>query len=448
MSLEDDVMRDSFEPTADDMRFGARVIADRTTVPALQTASAGEVTLTADEDALIEVLRSSHVTDPKVLDESKPYFWPAEISSARLDSYDTRMDPKTTLPNFAADAIEGVAFCDSHNHNQMNFGRSFAGLFVDGTAVETDSGQPGQTPARVFAAFYTFPGLQLSNVTTDNLIKGIRTGLVKDVSVGFKPGQGFMYRCSVCGRDLWDWDCPHIPGTTESVVTNEATGATEERYVFSWIDNARLSEVSAVYDGATPKAMILKAARMARAGVIKESAARFVEQLARINLPGKRPFLPGDSTGERTMADDKKVDESRAALTASEASVRSVLKTLSIKADEDVSLDDGVRLLKTEVEVLRPRAERGDKLFSKLVDEAVAEGVRAFGDKFDAEKQKRTLSKLEVEDVEAMREAWSAQAGEKIPAGRKSKDEGDESTKREESDDVETRYIDDAAFAV
>jgi hypothetical protein len=442
-SLEDRIVQDSYEPTDEDlpMVYGARVIPtlNNRSLPMMQTSTPNlSVSLAGSQESILQVLQDNHLFDPAVITERQPFFWPTEISSSRLDSYDTRMDPETTLPNYAEDAAAGVSFCDSHNHMEQAFGRSFAGLLVNsGNQATAPGGEDPENPPTVYAAWYTFPGLKLNRVNTDDLIFGIRSGLVKDISVGFKPDKGFMYRCSVCGENLWSWDCSHIPGDTTSVVVNESTGQTEERYVFSWVVNARLSEGSGVYDGATPRCMILKATREARIGRIPERALRMVESMARIQLPRKRALLPGKTTykdEERTMPEDKEKEQEFARAMGDQRSlkallqqVRGLLTIAKVEVEEDATPEQLFRCLKDHNTALTERAERGDKMFEVLVNQALDEGERAQSDKFDKDKWKNRLNKMDPEDVEEMRSGWKEKGDEILgQGGRKTRDGGED----------------------
>jgi hypothetical protein len=453
--LEERVMGDSYVPTNEDvpMHYGARVLHNnRSAVPALATAGEGTVSLTAGDEAIQQVLRDHHLVDPTILDnpDRKPFVWPAEISSSRLDSYDTRMDPETTLQNYAEDSVLGVAFCDSHEHNEQPFGRSFAGLYVPGEAVaDADTAEP----ARTFAAFYTFPGLQVNRVNTTHLIDSIRMGIARDVSVGFKPDVGFIYRCSICGENLWSWDCYHIPGETEKVVVDEASGRTEERYVYAWVVNARLSEVSSVYDGATPWAMIVKAVREARAGRIADRTAMMVQALTRYHLPKKRAQLPGhgDKKNRRPeMADENEERVNKRAVENAKAFdkfLRTLLTKSRVDFDDDAEGEELIRAARGHIEALQERATRGDAAFDTIVKMALAQGVRAADDlaKFDEKRWEGRLRKMDPAEVVEMGAGWKEEADKALRAGRQTRDAEDEEFDDDDEPTQRTEQSGDAA---
>lgn len=265
--------------------------------------------LELDRPALLALARN-HAPDPSIFEDHPPYFFQAEVSSNRLDSYYTRMDA-TSLRNYAEDATAGVSLQNSHQWRSLGFGRSVQGQFI---------GAQGNGVARTLVDFYSLPGLNLNGVATDDLIAGIRSGLVSDVSVGFYGGE---YRCDICGRDMMrDWDCWHIPGFYYNVKDKDAKSAKsakekeEQVLATATILNARLSEVSTVYDGATPGALILKAERELEAGRLRPEMARTLEQRYRVSLSGGRRSWQG--MGDRQQQQQKGSRSAGAPLTPEE----------------------------------------------------------------------------------------------------------------------------------
>jgi hypothetical protein len=253
------------------------------------------------------------------------YFWSAQISNNDLDAYYTRMNP-SSLKNYAAAANEGVAFMTSHDTRRLPLGHSLYGKYTSPS---------GNGRARVEADFYTIRDYDANGVNTDQFYRAVKNGIVRDVSIGFYGGQ---WICNICNRDMmaWgDWEnmCWHIPGVSYAL-KDQAGNKTDERIVCEAdIRNANLSEVSAVYDGATPGASIRKAALLAEAGKLPEPLARNIESFymnrmgLRFRLPVTRQFggaTPSDQedagmpmpeeTNERTVpaiAEAEETDEVR-----------------------------------------------------------------------------------------------------------------------------------------
>lgn len=176
-----------------------------------------------------------------------------------------------SLQNAAVNAAQGIAFMNSHRTGGMStdtelpFGKTFAGRY--------DEDEDG---ARTTMGAYMLRGVKPngdSGPSTDDLDRMIRGGTIQDVSVGFYSGDQI---CDVCGTNLnetgpqGEYLCPHVPGTTHGMTPAEqkaqkARGVPEGRASYS-ICNARLSEVSAVYDGAVTGAGFRKALALGRCG--------------------------------------------------------------------------------------------------------------------------------------------------------------------------------------
>jgi len=229
---------------AKDLREGPGVFGHPARVTAIRGERAAE---------LLRMARDMHAFDSAVFDEADPFFWRAEISSSRLDAYYTHM-AASTLSNFARAAEEGISFQNSHRRYELPLGRSLTGMVRESggeTVVEVD--------------FYTVAGLRLTGVNTRDFILGVRSGIVHDVSVGFYGGQ---WICDICGRNYLSYDCPHVAGLEYEF---ERGGVVRTKLATVEIRDARLAEVSAVYDGATPGAAIVKASRLVGESVrIKE----------------------------------------------------------------------------------------------------------------------------------------------------------------------------------
>lgn len=246
-------------------------------------------------EALLQMAREQSAYDPAVFDEADPFFWRAEISSSRLDAYYTHM-AASTLSNFARAAAEGVSFQNSHRWHEMPLGRSLTGEVRESgeeTVVEAD--------------FFTLAGLRLAGVNTNDFIAGVRSGIVHDVSVGFYGGR---WVCDICGRNYLSFECPHFAGLEYE---REEDGVVRTQLATVEIRDARLAEVSAVYDGATPGAAILKAERMAAEGQLTPKLLAALEERYRVSLPAAMRTWPGwsETDGDEAEADRLKMERAR-----------------------------------------------------------------------------------------------------------------------------------------
>lgn len=394
--------------------------------------------------AELEPLARAVAADPSIFDTNPPYFWTNEISSDRLDGYFTRMSGTTTLPNFANEAAAGVAFLAGHNNRVLPFGYTLTGTLEAGTVT------------RVLADAYTLDNLELGGVKTRDFITGVKAGVVRDVSVGFYGGR---WICSVCGRDMWhDWDCWHIPGL-EYEVKEEGQNIVRLVLASATIEDAHLSEVSAVYDGATPGAAILRAQQEAERGRVNTHQAQLLEQRYRINLPGQRIVVPGsDIPKERTVDPEQTaagagevpvvepVEEPTAEAVQPDSPVEGVevapetptaevieaaaerLRSIDSQVDAHAAIrgllgiGDGVEVL-AAVRALQTQAEDGRAYRANQIDAAIAEGVRALGSDFDEDAYRAMLATAPIATVQRMKGDWEKIASTRFVGGRRTFDQ-------------------------
>jgi len=268
--------------------------------------------LITSDDELLAAARA-RALDPAVFDEYPPYFFGGEISSTRWDAYDTRMG-LSTLRNFAADAETGVAYLRAHVNREDPTGGTLRGRFED-------AGDGGV--ARALADFY----VPLTPANAEHVAR-IKAGVVRDLSVGFYGGE---WMCSICGKDMLDWlsrdGCRHLLGFTYTPRDEAGEPSGDPVKARATIENAHLAEVSGVYDGATPGAMIQKARAMAAEGVLDAAQRDLVQVRYRIHLPGTaRPF-GGATLQSGHAADQRAMDAAAAAAFAVGDRVRVAIDT-------------------------------------------------------------------------------------------------------------------------
>lgn len=199
------------------------------------------------------LLRQLH--DPSVVEDTPLYWFRTVASNASEDHYGTIMQPDS-LRNYAGDAEDGLPFCNSHQHEELPFGRTYAGRFHQGR---------GQSLARTEMDVYVPYDMNVNGVDTTHFIKAVRAGVARDVSISFDPDR---IVCSLDGRnmprsilDLLSADpedptapCRHIPG-----VTYLAEG--KKQRALGLIHGAHCLELSPVFRGATPGAAIVSPSR-------------------------------------------------------------------------------------------------------------------------------------------------------------------------------------------
>lgn len=398
--------------------------------------------------------------DPTIFDGEGapvPFLWRTIISTNKIDSYSTEMLP-STLKNFAEDAANGVPVLESHNSRNLPIGRSLTGTF---------KGSQGTGVATVRADAYMTPGLHNGRISTDDMIRGIRTGVYSDASVGFYGG---TITCSICNEAMFGREsaCPHWPGDT---YTNEKGAA---QVAIGRIGDAHLGEYSMVYDGATPGAMVEKVYRMVGAGEMEypdfvrlqrrygltvDSPYRLVSSnktndlgaMTFGNALGLTPWqvdsMPADF-GERLSADvldritealakrqEQPEPKPEGGNMGNEENREQSPETVSVKLEEinagiraaltdaGAPVDSTVRWMVDEIRRLRPDADAGRAYRSDLIEDTIAEGIRAKGaDNFAAETYRGMLAGMTLDQIKQIRADFKEIAAKVLPTGRQTTD--------------------------
>jgi hypothetical protein len=390
--------------------------------PSLQT-SARLLSLTPVSETLREKAKA-RAFDATIFETNPPAFFTAQISNNSVDAYYTRMAP-STLQNFAADARRGISFQDAHETASM---ASTLGASLDARYIEEGN------EARVEADMFTISGTKQS----DDFILKLRAGIARDVSVGFYGGSA---RCSMCGLDLWrDWDCPHIPGFTYEREERDSQGnvlGTVEETAVAWIEDAHLAEVSTVYDGATPGCAIIKAQIEADAGRLTPEAARMLTtryrslnltfQTTEINAMAEKKRstpetvpveVPPPPTIQSNVEQAPEIEEQRIAANA-ELTDEELEALDAALQDAEVS-EDGRKNRVGGIRELLALAKEGRAYRLALVEEALTEGVRCFGNDFKPELYRSLFVNAGLEQIRSIRDEWKKQASAIFPGTRQS----------------------------
>lgn len=360
-------------------------------------------------------------TIPAGVDDA--YTFQIEASNLNLDAYYTHMT-RRTLQSFANNARAGVQFLDSHNNRNLGYGRTYGGqVRVDRERpimnTAPDGAELAFTPPTQYAYalldVYTVPGIRfgggLTYASTDDFIRAVDSGLAADVSVGFYGG---AWRCDVCNNDYRNYQlCQHFAGNVYELNTN---GATRRVLATVAVDGAELAEVSAVYDGATPNASILKARAMAEDGRLDVESKRFIEVRYQVDLPTGRIFpvatLPNSG---RQQADGGNMEF--------EEIVNQTRDILAETAAPEGGIPDQVRWLIAENARLQPLADDGRAYRADLVANALAEGVRAYGETFSQETYQGLMERASLDAIKRMTADWKAVGDKRFVGGRSIEDE-------------------------
>lgn len=437
-------------------------------------------------DELMALAKKLPFVNAARFDEHPPFFWRSQISSDIVDSYFTRMH-ESTLTAFATKATEGVSFQYSHDWTRLGLGKSLLGHFERLPAPAVNDGS--EATMRTLTDFYTVPGLRMNaEMSTDDFILGVETGILFDVSVGFYAG---AVKCGICGGDMysgwfgmWGKDCNHFPGKTykDPYIDENGNSFGGDVVCYAWIMDGVLSEVSQVYDGATPDAGHLKAQLWAESGKLDGRAIRDLERHYRMKLPGGAVLVPspgfagrsqaqegddmrvtkreaqegdpkvtisdgdaGRKTGGEnpgTGADNEELEEERAMLDDLQARFGEKGLTLAGTARQSIEqLAERVIELRDQAKADEPVVKAGKAYRKSLTDQAMLDAAAALGDSFSDETYRGIFDDASIERLERMAADFKRMADAKFPTGRQSRQENDppkndkESTVAPNSDD-------------
>lgn len=372
---------------------------------------------------------SERVPDPSIFEQHPPVFMRATASNRSLDAYFTKM-ADSTLQNFAIDAESGVSFLNSHNMRSLGFGQTFAGRFLAGGQRRTD------------VDFYVMRGLKLNETPNDDFIAAVSGGSIKDVSVGFYPGERGWYRCGICDARMERFfgmaipTCGHWPGDQVPIDQKDLSKGT--KLAFAWVEDHRLAELSAVNDGATPGAEItdVKVRQLIASG--HEPPERVIELWERRHqtaLPRpSRSFAGADIPQPAKEAEPmeftaEQVAAMRLALTrAGQAPDADIPTALTAVVDEVVAGRERaaeierLRPFEEDATRLRPLADEGRQYRADLVTDALTEGARAYGADFSEETYRALLEAAPLETVKRMAADWKKAGDAIFTGGRKTQD--------------------------
>lgn len=405
------------------------------------------VDIRAAETSLVQALQErAPEADAAFLEAHPPFFWRATISNGRVDTYGTRMG-RTSLKNYCDDANAGVPFMNSHRTGglfkgsaELPMGRSLDAKFV------TRTNEP-----HTEATFYTCADLRLGEVSSDDFINGIKSGIVSDVSVGFMRGR---FVCDLCGQEAGRSDCDHMPGLYYDVERANEKGKTVTERVLctATVEDARLGEVSAVFKGSCPGAMIVKAHRLAETHKLGPQQLSLLEDRYRILLPGSprtytwatnnaNPPAPAGDEADGAAAPQIEAKDTemgdRVEPTQNDLHVTDLRALLSLKEDDNPltavrALLDRAKTAEAEVERMKPLAADGEGYRNDLVAQVVTEGKRAFGEKFNEERQTALFRIAPIETLKETRDAYAELADKQFPKQRVTSDEEGDAEKNDE----------------
>lgn len=376
---------------------------------------------------------------------------PAEMSNQNLDSYFTRM-AESSLRRYEVDGKAGVPLMNSHRRlmpsPELPLGQSYE------AELETNGSQ-----IRLVEMFYMLRGLELNGHKTNDLVRAIEGGIIRDVSIGFGGGR---YVCGLCGKELAPMAflfggakgdfCEHVPGVRYDGQT-----------AFAWVEDAQQIEGSLVYAGATPDAVLRKARWAAQTGRLERGEVSVLEDRWGVRIAGSGRWTRMDKETRGREQTETTVMEEVSEMTKEEAlalvqerapelvervneaaepvgalveawvdALKSRQETDKVREALVAELQERMGALETTLtekqtelesmrllfESLQPLAEDGKAYRADLVGQAVAARVRAQGDAFDAGAYQKVLEAQPVDYVRGEIAAWNKAATTVFEPGR------------------------------
>ena len=372
-----------------------------------------------------------HTLEPVKMGEI--FTFSGNCSNDRMDSYLTKMDPMTTLRNFAEDLKEGVSLLPGHDISKNPYGRSYDGELLTGTVDNEGNSVRGH--------WYILKDTVVNGENTNETIRQIKAGILRDMSVGFS-GNTMWYRCSSCGRDLMDWECNHFPGLEDE----------NGRMTFAWVVEARLREVSTVYKGATPGAYIDKARQYVGQGELENRAIERLEReyQVRFDRDDKRSiFMPKREGKHLNFLDELKTQIRENKLEKGKIYDLLTEEGEPFRQPDDIALRNELGKDYTSVNAIRQlkkEAQQGRRYLADMVDQAVASRVKAQGDTFNAESYRSMLMTWgDIDAIKEEAESYERAAKQRFTPGRQTTEDdpkpGNEDKKEKKAVRVDNEKI-------
>ena len=411
--------------------------------------------------------RAMHADLPE--EDQDRYWVRITASNDKLDRHNSIMDPETTLKNFEEDAKAkpGVSLKDHHAWRSFGYGRSANAMLNDKNELLID--------------FFILKNMEYDGGsrefrTSEKLIRAIEHELINQVSIGFYDAREVCNLCNLPIRrySYWDWEperegqCTHKMG--KKYENKDGKMETATYTVF----DARLKEVSLVEFGSNRHTSIEKqrflmygfgdmpnmpesevAARMR--SFMEEFLMKDQEWIEKLrdalNVPSIRSTdepdavlraLETEVAGLRTTVSTQKdeiadlTNASQDVDTARQQLVTTLREALDLKdvrstdepetvlekvTSEVTGLREKVETQKDEIADLQAAAKDGEAYRDARVEEAIKQGIRAYGDDFDEAYHREYYGDMPLEKLETHIAQNKKKADAALPAGRSTTDD-------------------------
>lgn len=356
------------------------------------------------------------------------------------------------LQKFCQDVLVGIPLQTNHNSRQLPTGRSF-----DASLVQEYDSDLGQFVTSLYGDFYIDLGRNLeSGISTDDVVKGIESGVISDTSIGFNAK---TWACNICGNDVRTWDCAHVPGRSYVVEHDGQEEVMRCKAVVGEDGRGELVENSLVYAGGSPRASIVQNLNKDVTNSENGSKLRLINDLKKVSLDatiyqvktkegvlmlisedkydlsestrgsedavdfyketlnklGINAETPEElsATIEGLLAKEGEVGKSqetveglKADLAAKDTELEDVKVQLTTKEAEmlemtntNAELTEKVESLTKENEGLLAKADLAETYRKDLIDQVLETGVRAYGNGFNTELFTKFTATLSVDEL-------------------------------------------------
>ncbi len=381
------------------------------------------------------------------------------------------------------DARKGVSFMLNHNWGFLSGGKGIPyGKVFDGDIVE--SGEGGENHELYLSKYIVRDDETVDGISANALIKRIETGVMSDTSIAFNTD---IMTCSICNENYFGSKCGHYRGNTYEMGDGTQKVCTVTAMPPSIIlpqNNNALMEESIVWDGAYPGAIVTQSSA---GDIVELEGGEFFVLGEKDELPDGTAFVNQYHNGDmvtlvkksepklvismgspKEPKDDILSDEPKGVEQSVNENLKKVLEALGVEVEGETMTDEVMDTLATAIEELQAEnealtasvseedevveylseeqakealgddvtaetvlelAREGQAYKAKLIGDTIAMGVRAMGNDFKSETWEGTLAALDTESINDIMGNWSKQAGEEIPAGRKTPLEAEEGKK-------------------
>lgn len=347
--------------------------------------------------------REMHSDLPEPDDDK--YWIRITASNAEVDLHHSVMDPKTTLRNFEKEAKTkpGVALKDHHAYRSFGYGRSADARLTENNELLIDF---------FILRNMDYSGSSGSFRNSEQLIRAIEHDLVNQGSVGFYGAREVCNLCKlpVAKYSYWDWDtrkeeyCSHKMGKQYDMGNGRMETATYTVY------DGHLKEVSLVEFGSNRQTAIEK----------KREIRSFMEELL--------------------MTDQEWIAKLRDALDISDVRTTDEPDAVVEKLETQVKdLRSQIETQKDEIAGLQAAAADGTAYREARLEEAIKQGIRAYGEDFDESYHREYYSDMPIDTLEKHIATNKKKGDTVFTAGRATQDTHEPPPKEQQVEGVRQR---------